>query len=53
MTNNRIKFYQEPSNKRNKRTYPTELSEMSTDGDECEKRRCQVSFEEIITFTYV
>ena len=48
MTNNRIKFYQEPSNKRNKRTYPTELSEMPTDDDESEKHNeYEVNFEAI------
>ena len=54
MTNNRINFYQEPSNKRNKRTYPTELSKMPMDGDECEKQscECEVNFEAIIIFTY-
>ena len=55
MANNRIKFYQEPSNKRNKRTYPAELSEMSTDGDECEKRsyEYEVNTEAIIKLTYI
>ena len=56
MTNNRISFFQEPSNKRNKRTFPTELTinEMPADGDESEKRsyEYEVNFEAIIKLTY-
>ena len=57
MTNNRINFYQEPSNKLNKQTFPTELtiSEMPADGDESEKRsyEYEVNFEAIIKLTYI
>ena len=54
---NRISFFQEPSNKHNKQTFPTELtiSEMPADGDESEKRRYEyeVNFEAIIKLTYI